>query len=482
MTLLRSALPDSYRPPRPLRYHAVVEASNLRACAFDTSKLGRVVAPARQVATRVLHRVARDDAWATPTLDAELGRSSLSGVDAALATQIVYGTLRVAPDLDALLARHARRSLKIDDWTHAALLGAAYQLLHLERVPSHAVVNDAVELVRMKRGKRVAGFANAILRKVTADRPDVPEPPSSVAIPPWLRDALESSIGEQHTHDLLRVGRQHPSIDLRVRADVEREAVAESIRVARSDAVVEPTSLSPRGLRIRGAGDPRALPGYAEGTFAVQEEGAQLIGLLLNARPGERVLDACAGRGGKTAQLIEAVGASGSVVATDLHEHRLEQISPELARLQLDTARLETACVDWTVGKGSVRGGFDRVLIDAPCTGIGTLRRRPEILLRTGYEDAAHMGETQRRVLENAASLVRPGGTLLYAVCSPLSQEGPDVVTRANLPGFDLQAGCASHLKSLYFGSDGGLDVGPWVEGAGPWADAYQVYVWVNVG
>jgi 16S rRNA (cytosine967-C5)-methyltransferase len=278
------------------------------------------------------------------------------------------------------------------------------------------------------------------------------------------------------------VGREPPSIDLRVRADLDRDAVAATIRAAQPDAVVSPTTLSPYGLRIRGAGDPRALPGYDEGAFAVQEEGAQLVGLLLDAQPGERVLDACAGRGGKTAQLIEAVGASGSVVATDLHEHRLEQISAELVRLRLDPARLEVACVDWTVGKGAVCGGFDRVLVDAPCTGLGTLRRRPEILLRAGPEDAARMGETQRRVLATAASLVRPGGTLLYAVCSPLSDEGLGVVERADLSGFDLQHRSASRLKSLYFGSDGGLELGPWVEGAGPWADAYQVYVWVNVG
>ncbi len=441
-----------------------------------------MVAPARHIATRVLHRVAHDDAWAAPALDAEIRRGSLSRADAALATQIVYGALRAAPDLEAALARHARRPVKVDDWTQAALLGAAYQLLHLERVPSHAVVNDTVELVRMKRGKRVAGFANAVLRKVAADRPEVPRLPSSVAVPSWLGDALRSSIGAEHTEDLLRVGGEPPSIDLRLRTDVDRDAITESIVAARPDALVSHTGLSPYGLRVSGAGDPRTLPGYEQGAFAVQEEGAQLIGLLLDAQPGERVLDACAGRGGKTAQLLEVVGESGGVVAADLHEHRLEQISAELLRLRLNPTRLETACVDWTVGRGAVRGEFDRVLVDAPCTGLGTLRRKPEILLRSAPAEAARMGETQRRVLQNAALLVRPGGTLLYAVCSPLHDEGPGVIENADLPGFDLQVGRASSLKSLCFGSDGGLDVGPWVEGSGPWADAYQIYMWVNVG
>jgi 16S rRNA (cytosine967-C5)-methyltransferase len=429
----------------------------------------------------VLYRVEHDGAWAAPSLDAELRRGAISRADAALATQIVYGALRVMPDLEAALQRHARRSIKVDAWTHAALLAGAYQLLHLERVPPHAVVNDTVELVRAKRGKPMGGLANAILRKLAVDRPPVPEPPLSVTVPPWLRESLSSAIGVEHVEELLRVRAEPPSIDLRVRADLDRDRVAEAILGARPDASVAPTALSPLGLRLSGAGDPRELPGYADGAFAVQEEGAQLIGLLLGAERGERVLDACAGRGGKTAQLLEAVGNDGSVVATDLHEHRLAQISGELARLRLSPASLQTACVDWTVGPGTVQGEFDRVLVDAPCTGLGTLRRRPEILLRIQPEDARRMAETQRRMLERVSGLVRPGGTLLYAVCSPLSDEGPRVAQLADLPGFGLRAGCASRLKSLSFDPDGRLELAPWVSGAGPWADAYQVYMWVNV-
>ena len=455
--------------------------SNLRASNFDRGKLAAVVSPARLIATRVLERVARDEAWAAPTLDAEIRRSAPKRDDSALATQIVYGALRVAPELEAAIGRYVRRPLDVDHWTHAVLIGAAYQLLHLERVPPHATVNDGVELVRMKRGKRLAGFANAVLRKLATERPETPRPPSSVAVPDWLRRSLEASIGAAHAADLLRVGSELPSIDLRVRADRDRALLADRIAAAHRAASIEETSLSPHGLRVRGAGDPRELPGYVDGVFAPQEEGAQLIGLLCNAKAGERVLDACAGRGGKTAQLLEAVGDSGAVVATDLHEHRLEQIDAELNRLRLDRSRLQTASVDWTVGKGAVDGPFDRVLIDAPCTGYGTIRRRPEILLRGGSESAARMGEVQVSILQNAATLVRPGGTLLYAVCSPLIEEGAGVVGKAELPGFELQVGRASPLKSLHFGSTGRLDIGPWIEGAGPWADAYQVYMWVNV-
>lgn len=444
--------------------------------------LAVVAAPARQIATRVLYRVVHDRAWAAPTLDAELRRASPSRQDAALATQIVYGTLRSVPALEAALNRYARRPIKVDDWSRAALLGAAFQLLHLGRVPSHAVVNDTVDLVRTKRGARVAGFANALLRKLSAEGAHRPPPNAQLSVPRWLNDALLASLGHEPTQRLLEIDDEGPSIDLRVRADLDRDAIGEAIERARPDAAVALTELSPRGLRLRGAGDPRGLPGYDRGAFAVQEEGAQLIGLLLGTQPRERVLDACAGRGGKTAQLMEAVGIGGGVVATDLHEHRLEQIEGELARLQLGAERMQTACVDWTRGPGPVRGPLDRALVDAPCTGLGTVRRRPEILLRAKPSDAAQMGDVQRSILRNVSALVRPGGTLLYAVCSPLSEEGLGVIDGLNLPGLQLWRNRGSSLKSLGFGADGRLLIGPWVEGAGAWADAYQVFMWAHVG
>lgn len=441
-----------------------------------------MVAPARRIATRVLHRVVHDEAWAAPTLDAELRRSASSSLDAALATQIVYGVLRVLPALDAAIKHHATRPLRVDAWTHAALLGGTFQLLHLGRVPSHAVVNDTVELVRQKRGTRVAGFANAILRKIATTRPVDPQLPSKLVVPPWLDRTLRDSIGADHVEALLRLEDDATFLDLRLRADVDPDEVAAEIRAARPGASVARTALCSRGLRVSGGGDLRELKAYLRGDFAVQEEGAQLVGELLGALPGERVLDVCAGRGGKTAQLVEAVGPSGSVVATDLHEHKLLQISDELERLRLSASSLERACVDWTVGPGKVVGLFDRVLVDAPCTGLGTLRRRPEILLRIGSQDAAQMGETQRLILEHAAARVRPGGTLLYAVCSPLREEGTRVAECADLPSFAPATSRSFGPKLLPFWTSQPFDLGPWVPGSGPWADAYQILVWVHVG
>ncbi|MEM7436952.1 MAG: transcription antitermination factor NusB [Myxococcota bacterium] len=441
-----------------------------------------MVAAARRVSVRVLQRVEQDLAWATPTLDAELGRNKLGRADAALATQIVYGTLRTLPTLDAALARHTRRAGRMDPFVHAALAAGAFQLLHLARVPSHAVVDDTVEIVRGKRGPRVGGFANAILRKVAAERPRDPRLPERVAVPDWLERRLRRSIGDANTNSLLRLSDAATSTDVRVGPRSNPEAVVRTIRESSPNINVVRTTFASAGLRLEKSGDPRTLGAYTRGEIAVQEEGAQLIGEAPGALPGERVLDACAGRGGKTAQLVQAVGPSGEVTAADLHERRLDQIPDELDRLGIDPAQLSRACVDWTVGQGDVVGEFDRVLVDAPCTGLGTLRRRPEILLRTDAGDAARMGETQAKILARAASLVRPGGTLVYAVCSPLDEEGLEVARGAILPGFRPAKSPPFGLKSLPFGSNPCIRLGPWVEGAGAWADAYQCFVWVHVG
>jgi 16S rRNA (cytosine967-C5)-methyltransferase len=172
---------------------------------------------------------------------------------------------------------------------------------------------------------------------------------------------------------------------------------------------------------IIGEGDPRKREGYAEGSFVVQEEGAQTIALSLGARAGERILDACAGRGQKTTLFREQVGSSGAVWATDVYPKKLEALSSEFERLQLIPPELRA--VDWTIGVGDVPADFDRVLVDAPCTGTGTLRRRPEIAARLQPEDPARLAALAESIVRSAATRVRSGGRLVFAVCSVLEAE-----------------------------------------------------------
>ena len=297
---------------------------------------------ARAVAICVLERVAEQGAYASRALDAELSRAHLDARDAGLATEIVYGTLRVLPALDGRIASFLKRDARtLDGLVRAALRAGCYQLDHLDRSPAHAIVNDSVNIVRAERGRELSGFVNAVLRKV-ADSAEAARlrAPRTLLVPAWMHAALGVALGAERREALLSGASSSPPLALRLRADVEREAFAERLRQVRPLADVQLGRVSPRAVLARRVGNPRTLPGYAEGEFAVQEEGAQTIALACGAQPGEVVADLCAGHGGKTALLAEAVGAHGEVTAIDLDPRKLERIPAELNRLGLSERKL----------------------------------------------------------------------------------------------------------------------------------------------
>lgn len=388
---------------------------------------------ARTLAAQVLVRVQKDRAFAAAALEAELARAvQLDARDRALATEIVYGTLRVLPWLESELARFAPRGLgKLDAGVRAHLFVAAYQLA-FTRVPAFAAVNEAVLAVRTLRGERLASFANAVLRKVAsrattlvdADRDDA----LFQSVPTWLREALGRALAPEGARAFVLAGREPPPIVLRVEDANARGAWVRRLEEAVAGARFEAGTVSPLAITVRGAGNPQKLPGSREGAWGIQEEGSQLAALALGAREGEAVLDACAGRGNKTAVLARAVGPKGAVDACDALPAKLDRLREELAGLGLSPRA--TFAVDWTAGSGEVTGLYDRVLVDAPCSGVGTLRRRPDLLLRRQPADVDAMVRAQLAIATEAAAHVRPGGTLLYVVCSVLREEAEDVVAR----------------------------------------------------
>ena len=428
---------------------------------------------ARAVATRVLFRVATEDAWATPSLDAEIARAGLDRRDAGLATEITYGALRVLPRLDAALDAHLSKPGKLDPYLRAALRVGAYQLLHLSRVPPHAVVSEAVELVKRERGPRLSGVVNAVLRKIARTRPEQPSPPERIAAPAWVERAFERSLGAERAAAFLASRPLPPPLGLRASGASPSEQVS-ALEAAHPEAQIGLSRLASRGLWVRGAGDPRALSGYTEGRLAVQEIGSQIVVELVGAEPHHRVADLCAGHGTKSLALAER---AASVVAIDLYEEKLERAERERARLGIGEAKLETMAIDLTVGTGGLDARFDRVLVDAPCTGLGTLHRRPELLLRLGPGDAARLATLQLAILSSAAALVRPGGLLVYAVCSPTEEEGRGVAERFGRAHPELEPLRSLPSDPLPADPDGLVRIGPWSpETAAP--DAYQVARW----
>lgn len=415
---------------------------------------GQALPPtARNIAAQVLARVERDNAFAAAVLDHELKRATqLSPRDRALATELLYGTLRLKPLLEKSIEAVTPRGIQaLDARTRSLLLVAAYQI-HYTRIPAFAAVSEAVEAIRTTKGRAVGGFANGALRQLAqqAEAAPLPRPPVAYkeATAPWLRRALERSIGEDATDALLTAGPVPPPINLRVRnggagLEATRDAWLPRLCEAASQAKIEPGVNAPGAIRVRGAGDPHALPGYAEGAWTIQEEGSQLIGLLLGARPGEIILDACAGRGNKSSLLAEQLESDdgrtlGRLDVADLHADKLSRLDSDFARLKLQKGNAYG--VDWAVGVGDVPlNTYDRVLVDAPCSGTGTIRRRPEIQTRRQAADLVELADAQVKIVCNAADTVRPGGRLVYAVCSVLRDESESVVQRVLEARKDLE-------------------------------------------
>ncbi|HEY7046535.1 MAG TPA: transcription antitermination factor NusB [Jatrophihabitantaceae bacterium] len=395
---------------------------------------------ARRAAFDLLRGVADQQAYANLLLPALLGERGLSARDAALATELGYGTLRAQGTLDEIVAACVDRPLSGVDAPVLDLLRlGAYQALRT-RIPSHAAVATTVDLARATGNGRAAGFVNAVLRRVSAaswdqwcarlteDAGTLRRLAVRTAHPEWIAAAFADALGG----DLAETQAALAADDTRPQTHL----VAWPGRIER-DALVDesggtPGPWSPYAVRLDG-GDPAALAAIAQRRAAVQDEGSQLCALALaNAHldgRDERWLDLCAGPGGKTALLAALAAQRGAhVVANELHPHRAELV------------RRATSAWDVDVRVGDARsiteGGYDRVLLDAPCTGLGALRRRPEARWRRGPADVAPLAKLQDELLATARRLVRPGGVVAYVTCSPHLAETRDVV--AGAVGTDL--------------------------------------------
>lgn len=404
---------------------------------------------ARDVAARVLVRVWEDDAFAAPALSSELERANLDSRDRGLATELTYGVLRTQKYLETRLEKFGR--LKKGERTLVAhLLVCVYQLEFLDRVPARAAVSEALALISPNHDRRVTGFANAVLRRLSEDEQG--RRPLSDAIfasaPSWLRKRLVRQLGEVEVRELLaRDAKRAPH--LRVVGSPSNEF--EDWLQTHAEAL----EAVPRAYRFVAGGDPRRSDFYRDGAFIVQELGAQLIGHCLGANEGESVLDVCAGRGQKTSLLAEIVGPGGRVVATDLFEHKVRALGEEMTRLGLSVEGYQW---DWTTPPPpQLEGVFDRVLVDAPCTGVGTLARRPEIARRLTPEDPARMARLQLEITTNAARCLRPGGTLLLSTCSVFEEEGPSVVRQLEEVGLRPVPVEAVPAVATPFGPEGAL-------------------------
>ncbi len=434
----------------------------------------------RSLALDILGRVA-EGAYADLALDAALDlQPQLDPRDRALATELVYGVLRQQGRLDFALARCCRQPLaKLEHQVLRLLRLGAYQILCLDRVPDHAAVHETVELARRLRLERVTGFLNGILRNLARDKGAIPWPDAqadpaghlehALSLPGWLARQWLEQFGAEEALALGRAMLEPAPGSLRVNTlACSRE---EFLAQLPAELAPEPARFAPEGV-VLGARGRLHLPAEQQGCYQVQDEASMLIPHLLGPQPGERILDACAAPGGKTTQLAALAQNRAQILALDLHPQRLRLVAQGAARL--GCRGIETRPWDLTRPPDFLApGSFDRVLVDAPCSGLGVLRRNPESRWRRCAADLPRLAQLQRTILGQVASLVRPGGVLVYSLCTfgPAETDGvvadftaahPDFVQedlRPLVPGhwgelIDAQ-GCLRTLPHRHAGMDG---------------------------
>ena len=349
--------------------------------------------------------------------------------DAGLLRELCYGTLRHFPALEIIAGKMLTKPLKSKDSDiRALILAGLYQLREL-RTPAHAAVNESVAACRALKKAWAGGVVNSVLRRYLREREQIDRDCGAESAfrslhPLWLEKMLVEA-WEERAGEIMAANNRRPPMTLRVnRLRTSRDSYLD--RLADAGIAARPAPFSGAAIYLDTACDVAELPGFAGGSVSVQDEAAQLCTDVLDLHPGQRVLDSCSAPGGKTCHILEHEPALAELVALDVDGDRLARVAENLDRLNL-SASLKAAdasrVTDWWDGKP-----FDRILLDAPCSATGVIRRHPDIKVLRRPEDIDKLAATQRRLLESLWSVLKPGGKLLYATCSVLPEENDRVI------------------------------------------------------
>ena len=347
----------------------------------------------------------------------------------------MYGILRRQGTLEFYLRQLLHQPPEgIDQSVLLLLKLGLYQLLYLERVPYHAAVNETVSLAR-HAVPRASGLVNAVLRnfirkKNKLNHPEqIPEPAARIAasfsVPIWIAEEWLGQFSAEEAMALASASSEIPPLTLRANTTLcTREKLLETL--AASDIAATQCTFSPEGISLHGRHRVTDIPGFHEGHFAVQDEASQIAVHLLAPLPGHSVLDVCAAPGGKTTHIAQLLEGNGILYATDISSRKVQKITDSARRLRLD--RIQTEVMDALSPEYMKGRGFDRIRLDVPCSGLGVIRRNPDARWRLKHDDFPFFADRQRRLLDNIAPLLKPGGILLYSTCSTAKEENELII------------------------------------------------------
>ncbi|MBW4055738.1 MAG: 16S rRNA (cytosine(967)-C(5))-methyltransferase RsmB [Proteobacteria bacterium] len=409
---------------------------------------GPSTANPRQAACETLLRIRKEGGFADRLIDNELSNGILSGPDRGLYAELVFGVLRRQGTLDHILQQLLEKPMvELDPQALVILRIGLYQLTCLDRIPESAAVNESVNLAKLIT-PGTSGLINAVLRNFLRRRDTITfpnittNPAAAIAAihsqPEWLAEQWLEQLGVDEARQLAEASSQQPPVTLRVNTlRSTRDKLLQEFDTQGIEAT--PCRFSPDGITLTGRHIISALPGFDAGLFAVQDEASQLAGRLLGPEPGERIWDACCAPGGKSGHIAQLMDDTGELIATDISRSKLTLVQDNVRRLGINS--VTTAVADLHQPDTFPDGTFDRILLDAPCSGLGVIRRNPEAKWRLFSGDITRLAAVQKTLLKNAAVRLKPGGTLLYSTCSTSEAENELVVEDFLLhhPGFVLE-------------------------------------------
>lgn len=414
---------------------------------------------AREVALDALVRIDREHAYSNLLLNQMLQQHSLSPADTRLVTELVYGTVQRRNTLDywisSLLSKGGN---KLEPWVKNLLRLSFYQLAYLDRIPDHAVVSEAVTIAGRRGHKGISGLVNAVLRNALRKQdalsiPDDLPPVKAISLkhahPEWLVQRWIDQLGEATTQAMCEANNRQPHTSIRVNPlRLSRDQLLTALQEQGYEAL--PSELSPSGIVVRGGGNLAHASGYERGDYTIQDESSMLVAELLSVKPGMTVLDCCAAPGGKTTHIAEQMADSGILYAFDIHAHKQKLIDQQAERLGLRSIRTDVLDAR-RLGERFAPGSFDRILLDSPCSGLGVIRRKPDVKWTKSEADIAAISKLQDQLLRTVAPLLKPGGILVYSTCTVESEENEQAIARflSEHPEFEPDSAAGAHLPQL---------------------------------
>jgi 16S rRNA (cytosine967-C5)-methyltransferase len=387
----------------------------------------------REVALYLLESIDKNQAYSNLLLNDAIEKNKIDKKDIGLLTELVYGTLQRKLTLDYFLKPFIKNSRKLEGWVLQLLRLTLYQMVYLDRIPERAAIYEAVEIAKRRGHKGIAGVVNGVLRSVQREGlptlDSIEDPSVRLAIetshPEWLVKRWVSQLGLEKTREMCELNLTAPLQTARV--NVTRISVEDCLKLLEEEGfAAEPSPIIPEAIKCL-RGNLAASTPYKYGMLTIQDESSMLAAYALGAEKEESILDACAAPGGKSTHIAEKLDNSGKVISLDLHEHKVKLIMDNASRLGLEN--IEAKSLDSrTVQEHFEKESFDRILLDAPCSGLGVMRRKPDMKYTKKEEDLTRLQEIQLSLLEAVAPLVKKGGTLVYSTCTVDREENQETV------------------------------------------------------